>query len=71
MKKIRLDIAALEVASFESVPQSGTRGTVEGHASRLTCYPNATCGTCGDSCQQGSCAYTCDVGLTGEPCVYC
>ena len=69
MKKIRMDVAALKVDSFESVPQADERGTVNAHVK--TQYPNVTCGTCGQTCQQGSCGYTCDVGLTGEPCVYC
>lgn len=76
MKKIRLDLAALKVISFEPVPSSGGRGTVKGHDSGLgsgvfTCIPDATCGTCGYSCEPGSCDYTCDVALTGRPCVYC
>jgi hypothetical protein len=75
MKKIRLDLAALKVISFEPARQSDAQGTVKGHddASNFrSCYPdNVTCGTCGRTCEPGSCGYTCDVGLTGEPCVFC
>ncbi|HET7228850.1 MAG TPA: hypothetical protein VFJ16_02475 [Longimicrobium sp.] len=70
MKKIGLDVASLEVTSFEpAAAEAQVRGTVKGHV--RTQYPNETCGTCGETCQMGSCAYTCDVGLTGSPCVYC
>jgi hypothetical protein len=76
MKKTKLDIAALNVISFEPAPRSDARGTVKGRDSGLgsgffTCIPDATCGTCGYSCEPGSCDYTCDVPRTGVRCDYC
>jgi hypothetical protein len=61
MKKIRLDLDALSVESFDTTKsEEETRGTVEGNAESFqayctdgnTCY-ESVCGTCNTQC--GSC----------------
>lgn len=45
MKKLRLDVEKLEVATFETVEPEAERGTVEGNEEMVTgTYP--TCTTC-------------------------
>jgi hypothetical protein len=64
MKKIRLDIDALEVSTFVAEPEEkAVRGTVKGHATALcsihVCatglYRTAPC----DTCEIASCVETC------------
>lgn len=74
MKKIVLDVEALNVTTFETQSAThGPRGTVEAHATTLcnttrcdtALYRTAGCATCG----AGSCADTCGSGVPG--CVGC
>ena len=63
MKKIQLDIEALEVSTFETEPGSqAARGTVEGHAT--TICPTAWCPT-GATCGPDSCVESCLSGNVG------
>ena len=54
MKKIRLDVDALRVTSFEAGARPAETGTVHGHATKPA--------TCGISCL-GTCATNCDCTL--------
>lgn len=60
MKKIELNVEALQVESFEPEAEAkGQRGTVHGHAT-LRCNPTAFYCTLGyDTCQEASCLETC------------
>lgn len=79
MKKIRLDLNALGVESFDTVPAADSRGTLLGHEIQNSqinaCLPPSgsmdpfldTCqyATCaGDTCQL-SCNGTCNCGSAG------
>ena len=80
MKKIRLDLDALHVDSFDTAPTVRAAGTVRGHGGDGASYPNAcdppsdsvdpafdTCGygTCaGSTCWQ-SCNGSCNCNPTG------
>ena len=55
MRKIKLDIDALEVDSFETKPAAVERGTVRGHATQY--------GSC-----QGSCVASCGGPTCESPC---
>jgi hypothetical protein len=61
MKKIVLNLEALEVDSFVAESQTGDRrGTVHGHATLRLCNPTAFYCTQGyNTCFQGSCVDTC------------
>jgi hypothetical protein len=83
MRKIRLDLEALEVESFDTGDGQPPRGTVQGLGATHTCdlqcnnTPNGTCDggmtcllwdTCLESnCGYYSCAYTCPPSA-GETC---
>ncbi|HEU0012185.1 MAG TPA: hypothetical protein VFQ45_00805 [Longimicrobium sp.] len=45
MQKVKLDLDALEVESFETAPESVERGTIYGHAT-LVCTDQFSCTTC-------------------------
>src|ERR1044072_6701568 len=68
MRKLKLEIEALEVTSFETRDGDGERGTVAGHGN-LPLDTNRTCGdwmdscnanrnTCWGSCYQNQCGPT-------------
>ncbi len=61
MKKIVLDVEALEVESFapEQGEEKGVRGTVRGHATALRCGDTYYCSLGYNTCQQASCIDTC------------
>lgn len=69
-KKMKLDVDAVQVESFETSPASGGEGTVHAHATKInSCVPtDCTCETdCGCSGQwtcPGSVPGTCDGGAT-------
>src|SRR4051812_35641292 len=83
MRKVRLDLEALEVESFETGPAGDVGGTVQGRIATHTCdlqcnlSPGGTCNgelTCliWDSCVESncgyySCDYTCPASV-GETC---
>src|ERR1700755_1734565 len=84
MRKVRLDIDALEVESFATDGWIG-KGTVRGHGSEdgtfVSLYPNAVEGCAGDggtrvpcgggatcSCQPQTCAASCYVTACGNSC---
>ncbi|HEX8246033.1 MAG TPA: hypothetical protein VF541_21135 [Longimicrobium sp.] len=60
MKKLKLQLDALEVESFEVAKQTAEGGTVRGHDSsssaRLGCMDG--CVSCYDTCN-ATCEYTC------------
>lgn len=82
MRKLRLDLDALVVESFEPAQRQGARGTVRGHASLYweDCYESETCAgagypcnpsdqSCAGSCFQATCAPGCGGGGgTGAAC---
>lgn len=64
MRKIRMDLDALSVETFELGRPEPLRGTVRGHWSQVgtcdavvaTCQVNGTCAwTCGVRCGSGTC----------------
>lgn len=61
MKKITLDVDALQVESFAAeTEQGGRRGTVHGNATLRLCNPTAFYCTLGyNTCDQASCMDTC------------
>ena len=49
MKKLKLEIDALRVESFDTVKKkAGARGTVRGHLDESSCGEVCTCATCPD-----------------------
>lgn len=62
MRKIKLDIDALEVDSFETRPAEGSRGTIRGHATQY--------GSCQGSCVQSCGGPTCEPPCQVEPTMY-
>ena len=75
MKKITLDLDALEVTTFEAEPESrDARGTVEGQqlSGTFQCGPTRLYATspC-NTCYQGSCYDTCGIPRTGQACFPC
>lgn len=57
LKKLKLDVDALQVDSFRSVEQVKGTGTVNGHASLLVCSGSCTAaGSCFDGCYTASAA---------------
>ncbi|HEV7587406.1 MAG TPA: hypothetical protein VGO40_04695 [Longimicrobium sp.] len=69
MKKLRLDVEALEVESFDATAEWEPRGTVEAHGIPYTDEAIGTCG-CGGSrwCTAAeTCAHTCYIQETCEP----
>jgi len=76
MRKLKLDVADLEVASFDTDRSTEVRGTVAGHKTDplatanggVTCDNGETCyASCGDTCQG-----TCSGGVCGSwPLTYC
>ena len=83
MRKLKLEIADLEVASFSPLAQDdGPRGTVAGHKTAppatqdggATCNGAYTCGgdnTCYQTCAN-TCQGTCAGGVCGSwPLTYC
>ena len=74
MRKMRLQVDALLVESFDTAAMSGARGTVRGHASLYweDCYESETCPGAGWPCGQteqscgGTCyEFTCHPGCGG------
>jgi len=64
MRKLRMDLDALSVETFETASAEAVRGTVQGHWSQVgtcdavvaTCQVNGTCAfTCGVRCGSGTC----------------
>ena len=64
MRKLRMDLDALSVETFEIDRAEPVRGTVQGHWSQVgtcdavvaTCQVNGTCAfTCGVRCGSGTC----------------
>lgn len=83
MRKVKLELEALEVESFETGTEQKPNGTVLGRVATHTCdlqcgnTPNGTCHgelTCllWDTCVESNCGYyTCDYGCpasVGETC---
>jgi len=69
MRKINLDVAELQVESFETEDEtSKERGTVHGHVSQFTCPQTM----CGQQCLSGwrPCQPT-DAWTNGEVMCYC
>ena len=75
MKKVRLDLEALAVETFEAQPDAAApkRGTVEGYGysddgAEYTCWESCTCGwTCGGTCDpldRSGCGGPCDGVIT-------
>lgn len=62
MRKIRLDIDALQVDSFETRAPEAERGTVRGHATQY--------GSCQGSCVQTCGGRTCEPPCENEPTIY-
>jgi hypothetical protein len=62
MKKIKLDVGALHVDSFEAGPKPAAGGTVLGYATRNF--------TCADTCQPPTGVTNCDctLGCNTVPC---
>lgn len=58
MKKVRLDLDAIQVDSFETNGGGGQRGTVRGHYCPCCCCDPCVC-TCCDTCQ-ATCAASCN-----------
>lgn len=53
MNKLRLDLDALQVDSFQTASMSYWEGTVNGAQDKVSAGPNTQCGgvqTCGDGC---------------------
>lgn len=81
MKKVKLDLDAISVDTFEVTQAEGGRGTVRGHLCCVCCCDPCCCtccntcqATCPDSCQTcpESCWGTCyDVTCQGRSCDYC
>jgi len=78
MPKLKLEIDALAVESFDTVPAGDARGTVEGNATFLgtggcyTCDATRCVETCHDSCDNSldycTCACTADCTAAGPGC---
>ena len=84
MKKMKLNVEALAVESFDTSGDAPKRGTVFGE--QCTCYTNCTCpgcptcdascngtcaGTCAYTCDDATCAYTCDDASCAGTCDGC
>ncbi|MBV9108085.1 MAG: hypothetical protein JO306_01605 [Gemmatimonadetes bacterium] len=73
MGKLKLDLDALHVESFQAQPEKAERrGTVEGQEFTFGCnsWLNGTCApdfTCGNSCQ-GTCGVTCYLSKCDQFC---
>jgi len=64
MRKLKLEVAELEVVSFEVRAESGARGTVRGQLNIEASGPHITCDaameTCAYTCAQTNCGqHTC------------
>ncbi|HEX2077137.1 MAG TPA: hypothetical protein VHG08_05495 [Longimicrobium sp.] len=62
MKKLKLDVEAVEVESFPTQDEDGSRrGTVLGHSDTETQYQHTCWETCPNTCNQAhyTCARTC------------
>jgi hypothetical protein len=74
MRKLKLELAELEVTSFETPTSSGLRGTVAGHKTAPPTEFGATCdGTCeggGYTCDYQSCGGICPATCWGDVCSY-
>ena len=68
MKKLTLDLNALEVQSFATAPAAPNRGTVHGEQ-QCTCPTACTCPGC-PTCDE-TCADTCWETCAGWTCVTC
>ena len=72
MRKLKMDLDALLVESFDTAREPAERGTVQGHFSLRCDTVNATCdggNTCGyPTCNfaQNSCAESCDICDTNK-----
>jgi hypothetical protein len=73
MKKIRLDVDALQVTSFAAEAEApDADGTVEGNQiGTLRCPTHAYATSPCDTCYQGSCADSCGIPKTGQACYPC
>jgi len=74
MRKLKLDLADLEVTSFETPERTTVRGTVAGHKTAPpTELGGASCpGTCDGAytCDYASCGGTCPGTCWGDVCSY-
>jgi hypothetical protein len=82
MKKVKLNLDAIRVDTFEVTQAPGTRGTVRGHVVCCVCGCDPCCCTCCDTCQ-ATCAASCqtcpdscwgtcvDPTCQGRSCDYC
>ena len=79
MKKMKLNLDALGVESFDTSGADAKRGTVFGE--QCTCYTNCTCpgcptcyascnGTCGGTCGENTCAASCNGTCGAATCDY-
>jgi hypothetical protein len=72
MKKLRLNLAALTVDSFQTDDVGGGTGTVEGYVSTqctggfITCNDGNTCVPAGATCSQETCYVSCN-RCPGDP----
>lgn len=74
MRKLKLDVEALEIDSFSPGADGGGGGTVEAHRQHTvtgyplscwqSCWPEDTC----PGCTEGCTAHNCGGGGTGEEC---
>ena len=69
MRKVKLDLDAIQVESFEASGGGGTRGTVRGHLCPCCCCDPCCC-TCCDTCQ-ATCPATCPYTCAGDTCISC
>ncbi len=76
MKKLRLDLDAIRVESFDTTaPKAAAAGTVRGHSGYESCW-GVTCSvTCAGTCYgqytceaYNTCAHTCDLVNTCDTC---
>lgn len=73
MRKVKLQLEALAVESFETAEQGEAKGTVRAHATGGDSYYEAcidTCATCYQSCESCTCQVTVGGG-PGQPCLNC
>ncbi|HEU0053619.1 MAG TPA: hypothetical protein VFQ39_10595 [Longimicrobium sp.] len=70
MKKIRLDLDALDVDSFDTSSPRRARGTMVGHefSAQTDCQQQTCANTCHVTWCQNTCAGTCDPTQWGEGC---
>lgn len=67
MAKIKLNVDALEIESFDTVEMTQERGTVVAHSDRATICEESCAGTCYTHCWGGGC----DSGDHGPTVAYC